>query len=42
MEERSNQMLDEKQELEGDIKQLLHNKVVIEQTIRQQENEVVK
>ena len=35
-------MLDEKQELEGDIKQLLHNKVVIEQTIRQQENEVVK
>ena len=35
-------MLDEKQELEGDIKKLLHNKVVIEQTIRQQENEVVK
>ena len=35
-------MLDEKQELEGDIKQLLHNKVVIEQTIKQQENEVVK
>jgi len=38
----SNQMLDEKQLLELDIKNLIQNKVTMEQTIKDQENEVVK
>jgi len=38
----SNQMLDEKQLLELDIKNLILNKVSMEQTIKDQENEVVK
>ena len=38
----SNQMLDEKQLLELDIKNLILNKVSMEQTIKDKENEVVK
>ena len=42
LENYSNQMLDEKQLLELDIKNLIQNKVTMEQTIKDQENEVVK
>ena len=42
LEDRSNQMLDEKAVLETDIGKLIHEKADMEQHIKQQENEVVK
>ena len=42
LEDRSNQMLDEKAVLEKDIGKLLQEKVDMENHIKQQENEVVK
>ena len=42
LEDRSNQMLDEKVVLETDIGKLIQEKVDMENTIQQQENEVVK
>ena len=42
LEDRSNQMLDEKAELETDIGKLIQEKSEMENHIKQQENEVVK
>ena len=42
LEDRSNQMLDEKAVLETDIGKLIQEKADMEQHIKQQENEVVK
>ena len=42
LEDRSNQMLDEKVVLETDIGKLIQEKADMENTIKQQENEVVK
>ena len=42
LEDRSNQMLDEKALLETDIGKLIQEKADMEQHIKQQENEVVK
>ena len=42
LEDRSNQMLDEKAELETDIGKLIQEKAEMENHIKQQENEVVK
>merc|ERR1719367_105103 len=42
LEEQSNKMLDEKQHIESDIKQLIQDKFLMEKHIEEQENEVVK
>ena len=42
LEDRSNQMLDEKVKIETDIGKLIQEKADMENTIKQQENEVVK
>ena len=42
LEDRSNQMLDEKAVLENDIGKLIHDKADMESHIKQQENEVIK